>query len=89
MHTTPEQSRNQTLVREWLEHPVANALRRTIDQRIEWLLEERSGVFFPGEPGKTQEAIVDMEARLAELRAVRTWITSEENFQSETFNGKH
>lgn len=64
-------------------------LRQTLDNRINWLAGERAGVFFPGEPARTQEAIIEIEARLTELRSVRGLLESTENFMRETNDAEH
>lgn len=74
---------------EWLNNPAAASLRRALEERIKWLTGERAGVFFPGEPARTQEAIIEIEARLTELWSVRSWLESSDHFRSETENAEH
>lgn len=76
-------------ITEWLAHQAASALRLALDERINWLSAERAGVFFPGEATRTQETIIEIEARLCELRAFASWLQTADQFRSEIDHAQH
>lgn len=77
-------------ITEWLRSPVTEQLKRIIDSRHQWLMEQRGSVFYPGEPMRTQETIVKMNGRVAENRDYRMSLDSVEDFiQEAEEDGKH
>ena len=53
-------------IRDWTENPVTIELRKLVQEEIEGIQETTvTDCFFPGEPQKTQENLIELEARLS------------------------
>jgi len=57
-------------VEEWLRSDVTRSVVANLKERAEWLELQRRGLYFPGEPYRTQEAIVGIDGHQAELDAL-------------------
>jgi hypothetical protein len=54
-------------IEEWLRSDVTKALLRVLNERSDWLEQARRGIFFPGEPNRTQEAICVVDGQQGEV----------------------
>ena len=69
---------------EWLENPVTATLVRALKGRQTFLQKSRNRIFFPGDPQRTQEAIIEIEAAMNEVRIQLSWLETAEGLISET-----
>lgn len=72
-----EISLDRKVIEEWNEHPVTEWFVDALMQRAEDAQTTRMGVLFPGEPYRTQEAIVGLEHVIAELRFLNAVLKAE------------
>lgn len=59
----------QQQIEEWAENPVTIHLHKLIEEELK--IFEQMDMFFPGEPQKTQEALLKMIASASELQRVQ------------------
>ena len=67
-------------IEEWLKSPVTRVLLLQLSEQEGELLNARAQVFFPQEAQRTQEVIIEMEARLHELRRLIDRLSSRDGF---------
>ena len=68
-------------VEEWLRTPVTQELLAWLKERRDWLAHSRGQVFFAGEPNKTQEAILGLEAQRVEIESFIAVLERSEDFE--------
>jgi hypothetical protein len=68
-------------IEEWLRSDVTKALIRALNERADWLETARRGIFFPGEPHKTQEAICVVDGQQGEVEYLLTLMSSTDNLE--------
>ena len=66
---------------EWIGHPVTVALVKQLEARTAWLQANRENLLVPYEPQRTQEGLVELTARLAEIGELQEAVTSKDTFE--------
>jgi len=70
------------MVEQWVDHPATVGLKQMLTERLNWLTESKSQIFYPNEPNRTQEAICTINAQIKEAE-IFILLLNTEQFLSE------
>jgi hypothetical protein len=68
-------------IEEWLRSDVTKALLRVLNERADWLEMARRGIFFPGEPNRTQEALCVVDGQQGEISHLLSILSNIESME--------
>lgn len=68
---------SEVMVEEWLRNEVTQTLGKILNERLKWLVESRTEIFYPGDPQKTQEALATVTAQIAECTVLSSLLFKE------------